>query len=75
MKVKLEIELSEKIYKDLCIAAKNVKVTPKKFAVRAIERSVRQKQVSGDDVTASLNKFFDENPDLVTLEAQRFWEN
>ncbi len=74
MKVKVEIELSAKTYKDLCTAAKNLKVTPIKFAVRAIERSVRQKQVSGHDVTASLNKFFDENPELVTLEAQRLWE-
>lgn len=72
MKIKLEVELSEKMYADLRIAAKKLKMTPKEFAVRAITRSARQNRVSDEDITKSLNEFFEKNPDLVTLEAQRY---
>ena len=71
--MKMEIELSEKLYRDLSFAARNLKMKRKVFVVTAIRRMAESNQVSGKKITASLNKFFEENPDLNNIEAMRYW--
>ena len=73
--MKLEIELSDKLYNDMRRAAKNLRITPRRFVLRAIRRLADSNQISGEEITASLNKFFEENPDLTSIEAQRYWKN
>ena len=73
--MKLEIELLEKLYDAVCQAAKNLKMTPKRFAVTASRQLAQSNQHSGEEITASLTKFFEENPDLNNIAAMRLWEN
>lgn len=57
------------------LAAKNLKISPKRFVAIAIRRMANSNQHSGEEVTASLNKFFVDNPDLNNIYAQQYWEN
>ncbi len=74
MKIKLEIELSESLHRQVCKAAKNLKVTPEKYVVKALRNMTMSNQLSGDEVTESLNRFFARYPELATIEAQQYWE-
>jgi hypothetical protein len=74
MKVKIEIEVSQKLYDDLSRAAQNLKMTRKRFVRTPIKRMAESNQQSGEEITASLNKFFADHPDLNNIHAQRYWE-
>jgi hypothetical protein len=73
--MKIEIELADKLYRDLSIAARNLKMTRKRFVITAIRRMAASNQLSGEQIKASLNKFFEENPDLNNIEAMRYWQH
>jgi hypothetical protein len=73
--MKIEIELADKLYRDLSIAARNLKMTRKRFVITAIRRMAASNQLSGEQIKASLNKFFEENPDLNNIEAMRYWQD
>lgn len=74
MGMKMEIELSEKLYSDLSKAAKNLKMSRKRFVTTAIRRMAQSNQSSGEAITAALNKFFSENPDLNIGWWEERWE-
>jgi predicted transcriptional regulator len=71
----MEIELSDKLYQDLSSAARNLKMTRKRFVITAIRQMATSNQLSQEQITASLNKFFEENPDLNNIEATRYWQH
>jgi hypothetical protein len=73
--MKIEIELSDKLYRDLSIAARTLKITRKRFVITAIRRMAASNQLSEEQITVSLNKFFEENPDLNNIEAMRYWQD
>ncbi len=73
--MRIEIEMSHKLYTDLLRAAKNFKMSRNRLILAAIRQKTRSNQMSGAEVTASLNKFFAENPDLNNINALRYWEN
>ena len=76
MKIKLEIELSEKLYEQVCKAAKSQNTTPEKFVVKAARSMAgRSREMSDSEVTESLNKFFAKYPELAPMEAQQYWQN
>ncbi len=65
--MKIEIEMSERLYKKDRVAAKNLNLSSKKFLVRAIRKSAlanQEKKLSDAEVTASLNAFFEQYPEL-----------
>jgi hypothetical protein len=72
--MKIEIELSEKLYRDLSLAAKNLNMTRKQFVLTANRRMTASSHRSADDVTASLNKFLAEYPDANKPWWEERWE-
>ena len=77
--MKIEIELSESLYKKVGVAAKNLKLSKKTFITRAIRRMTianQEKQLTGQELTAELNKFFAENPEAnVPWWKDRSWDD
>ena len=57
-------QLSDRLYRDMSQAARNLKITKKRFVLSAIRRMANSNKASDENITASLNKSFSENPDL-----------
>lgn len=72
--MKMEIELSEKLYRDLSLAAKKLKMTRKRFVLTAVRRMAASNQLSGGEITESLNKFFAEHPEANVPWWEERWE-
>lgn len=77
--MKIEIEIEEELYRKVTVAAKNLNLSRKRFLVRAIRKSAlanQEKKLSGSELTASLNAFFEQNPDLnVGWWNDRSWDD
>ena len=69
--MKIEIELSDRAHQKLLRAAKNSKLSPRKFVHRVVMKAVNANQKSSQEVTASLDKFFRENPGIDV----RWWND
>lgn len=64
--MKIEIELSEQLNNRITLAAKKRKLSKKRFILYAINRLALkdiERRKTSEELTASLNKFFEENPD------------
>lgn len=73
--MKIEIEISNRLYSNLSRAARNLKMSRKRFVTTAIRRLAGSNQTSGGEITASLNKFFSENPDLNISCYEEGWDD
>ncbi len=77
--MKIEIELSESLYKKVSLAAKNLRLSKKRFLTKAIRRMAitnQERQPTGAEITANLNKFFAEHPEAnVPWWEDRGWDD
>lgn len=74
--MKINIELSESLHKEVLIAAKNLKMSKKKFIVKAIRKMTMDHQRPGSEITASLNKFFKDHPGIdVSWWNDKSWDD
>ncbi len=66
--MKIEIELSESRYNKVGVAAKNLKLSKKKFITKAIRNMAianQERRPTDAEITAKLNKLFEECPEAA----------
>jgi hypothetical protein len=77
--MKIEFEISDRLYEKVSIAAKNLNVSKQQFflmATRKLALENQVKQESDREITSKLNKFFEEHPEAnIPWWKDRSWDD
>jgi hypothetical protein len=76
--MKIQIEISDRLYAKVGIAAKSLNLSKKQFLIKAIRKLVLQNQVprkSESEFISQINKFLEENPEAnIPWWTDRSWD-